>query len=239
VHSDGAAVPQRYAILHIPKTAGTTLRTILSEAFPEDVFPPANDLSWNNGQHSTVAQLGNQLEMVATRRVVMGHYTLSSLLELFPGREIITCLREPFARTTSAIGRLWQVEGIPPEKILSDPTLFNGHIVNDQVRCLAPGHHRAEDWTVAYSESLVDKAVQNLERVKIVGIQERFPQFMASVAAELQLPSHIKLNRRENPRGTDINQQLARFADQIRDMIAGDLELYRQVCLRVGSRQVP
>jgi hypothetical protein len=32
---------------------------------------------------------------------------------------------------------------------------------------------------------------------------------------------------------------LAPFADQIRDMIAGDLELYRQVCLRAGSRQVP
>jgi O-antigen biosynthesis protein len=237
VHGEGAATPQRYAILHIAKTAGTTLRTILSEAFPEDIFPSANDLSWNNGQYPTVAQLRNQLEMVAARRVVMGHYTLSSLLELFPDREVITCLREPFARTTSAISHLWRVEGIPPEKLLSDPTLFQNHIVNHQVRCLAP-RPRAE-WTVKYSESLVDQALQNLERVKIVGIQERFPQFIARVAAELQIPSRTNCDRRENVGSTAINDQLAPFADQIRELIAGDLELYRQVCLRAGSRQVP
>jgi hypothetical protein len=75
--------------------------------------------------------------------------------------------------------------------------------------------------------------------VKIVGIQERFPQFMNRVAAELQLPSHITLHRRENVGSTDINEQLAPFADQIRGMIAGDLELYRQVCLRAGGPQVP
>ena len=169
----------------------------------------------------------------------MGHYTLSSLLELFPDREVITCLREPFARTTSAISHLWRVEGIPPEKLLSDPTLRNAHIVNHQLRYLAPGHHRPADWTVEHSESFVDKALQNLERVKIVGIQERFPEFIASVASELQLPSYIRLNRRENVSWTNISDQLAPFADQIREMIAGDLELYRQVCLRVGSRQVP
>ena len=239
VHGEGTAAPQRHAILHIAKTAGTTLRAILSEAFPEDVFPSANDLSWNNGHYLTVAQLRNQWEWVAARRVVMGHYTLSSLLELFPDREVITCLREPFARTTSAISHLWRIEGIPPEKLLSDPTLCNAQIVNHQVRYLAQGHHQSADWTVEYSESLVDQALQNLERVKIVGIQERFPQFMASVATELQIPSHITLNRRENVGSTDTNEQLAPFADQIREMIAGDLELYRQVCLRAGSQQVP
>jgi GT2 family glycosyltransferase len=237
VHGEGAATPRRYAILHIAKTAGTTLRTILSEAFPEDVFPSANDLRCNQGLYPTFSQVRNHLEMLATRRVVMGHYTLSSLLELFPDRDVITCLREPFARTTSAIGHLWRFEGIPPEKLLSDPTLFQNHIVNHQVRCLAP-RPRAE-WTVEYSESLVDQALQNLERVKIVGIQERFPQFMNRVAAELQLPSHITLHRRENVGSTDINEQLAPFADQIRGMIAGDLELYRQVCLRAGGPQVP
>ena len=239
VHGEGAATPRRYAILHIPKTAGTTLRNILSEAFPEDVFPSANDLYWNNGHYLTVTQLRNQWEWVATQRVVMGHYTLSSLLELFPDREVITCLREPFARTTSAISHLWRFEGIPPEKLLSDPTLCNAHIVNHQVRCLAPGHHQPADWTVEHSEPFVDKALQNLERVKIVGIQERFPEFMAGVATELQIPSHIRLNRRENVGSSDIAEQLAPFADQIREMIAGDLELYRQVCLRAGSQQVP
>ena len=239
VHGEGAATPRRYAILHIPKTAGTTLRTILSKAFPKDVFPSRTELETNTWDYLPFDALRDRFDLVTSRRFVMGHYTLSSLLELFPDREVITCLREPFARTTSAISHLWRVEGIPPEKLLSDPTLRNAHIVNHQLRYLAPGHHRPADWTVEHSESFVDKALQNLERVKIVGIQERFPEFIASVASELQLPSYIRLNRRENVSWTNISDQLAPFADQIREMIAGDLELYRQVCLRVGSRQVP
>lgn len=239
VYGEVTAAPKQYAILHIAKTGGTTLRTILSAAFPEDVFPSADDLQANKGQYLPFAKLRNQRELIAARRFVMGHYTLNQLLELFPDREIITCLREPFARTASIIGHLWHLNGLPPEKLLKDSSLFKDHILNHQIRCLVPGHHPPNAWTVEYSESLVDKALQNLERVKIIGIQERFPQFMTRITAEFQLPSGTNCDRRENVGWTDINDQLAPFADHIRELIAGDLELYRQVCLRAGSRQVP
>jgi hypothetical protein len=237
VHSEGTTASQRYAILHIPKTAGTTLRTILSEAFPKDVFPSVTELETNKWEYLPFDALRDRLDLVTPRRFVMGHYTLPQLLELFPDREIITCLREPFARTASAIGHYARVYGIPAQELLNDAHRVKYQIVNSQIRYLTPCP--LADWTVEYSESLVDKALQNLERVKIVGIQERFPQFIARVAAELELPSHIRLNRRENVGSSDIAEQLAPFADQIREMIAGDLELYRQVCLRAGSPQVP
>ena len=237
VHSEGTSAPQRYAILHIPKTAGTTLRTILSEAFPKNVFPSERELQANKGEYLPFEALRDDLDLVTPRRFVMGHYTLSELLELFPDREIITCIREPFARTASVIGHYSRVHGIPAQELLNNAHRVKYQILNSQIRYLTPCPRA--DWTVAYSESLVDKALQNLERVKIVGIQERFPQFMASVAAEVHFPSHISLNRRENVGSTDINDQLAPFADRIRELIAGDLELYRQVCRRAGSRQVP
>jgi O-antigen biosynthesis protein len=239
LHPEGVATPQRYAILHMPKTAGTTLRTILSEAFPEDVFPSKYELDVNKGSYLKFAELKSQREIVATRRFVMGHYLIPHLLELFPDREFITCLREPYARTVSVIGHFSAVEGIPPQEFLKDSRFLHEQVINNQMRYLAPVPCTNADWTVEYSESLVDKAMQSLERVKIIGIQERFPQFIARVAAELKFPSHIRLNRRENVGSTAINKQLAPFADQIREMIAGDLELYRQVCLRAGSRQVP
>ena len=40
-------------------------------------------------------------------------------------------------------------------------------------------------------------------------------------------------------RTTNTASQLAPYAEQIRERIVGDLELYRQVCLRTGSEQVP
>ena len=237
VHSEGTSAPQRYAILHIPKTAGTTLRTILSQAFPEDIYPSEDDLRATKGEYVSFDAMKDQRALVAQRRFVMGHYTLPDLLELFPDRTIITCLRDPFARSASVIGHFWRFYDIPPEKFLNDSRLVTNQILNQQIRFLAP--RPSADWTVEYSESLVDKALQNLERVKIVGIQERFPQFIARVAAELQFPSRTNCDRRENVGSTAINDQLAPFADQIRELIAGDLELYRQVCLRAGSQQVP
>jgi O-antigen biosynthesis protein len=237
VHGENAATPRRFAILHIPKTAGTTLRTILSEAFPKDIFPSASELAASGNDYLPFHALKDQLDLVAPRRFVMGHYTLPQLLELFPDRTIITCLREPFARTASVIGHFGRVHGISVQELFNNSGLVQSQIVNPQIRYLAP--RPLADWTIESSESLVDTALQNLERVKIVGIQERFPQFMASVAAELQLPSRISFDRRVNVGSTDISDQLAPFADQIREMIAGDVELYRQVCLRAGSQQVP
>jgi hypothetical protein len=239
MRGEATAAPQRYAMLHIPKTAGTTLRTILSRAFPEDVFPAAHELEANQGNYPRFGALRDQLDLVTPRRFVMGHYTLPQLLELFPDRAIITCLRDPFARSVSVIGHFWRSYGVPPEAFLKDTQLVTNQILNQQIRFLAPSRFTNAKWTIEYSESLVDEALRNLERVKIVGIQERFPQFMTCVAAELPLPSHIRLNRRENVGSSDIDEQLAPFADQIREMIAGDLELYRQVCLRAGSQQVP
>ena len=239
MRGEATAAPQRYAMLHIPKTAGTTLRTILSQALPEDVFPAAHELEANKGEYLLFDALRDQLDLVTPRRFVMGHYTLPQLLELFPDRAIITCLRDPFARSVSVIGHFWRSYGVPPKTFLKDARLVTNQIVNQQIGFLASDRFTNAKWTVEHSESLVDNALQNLERVKIVGIQERFPQFITRVAAELQLPSHSRLNRRDNVGSRDIDEQLAPFADQIREMIAGDLELYRQVCLRAGSQQVP
>jgi len=222
--------------MHIPKTAGTTLRRILSEAFPGDVFPSAGSVFANNGEYPRFAELQNQRELVDRHRFVVGHYRLPQLLRLFPDRQIITCLREPFARTVSVIGHYWRVHGMPPEAFLKNAGLVTNQIVDQQTRFLAG---QPPDWSGGYSEDMVKQALQNLERVKIVGIQERFPQFIARVARELNLPAHTNLDRRDNVATTNLVGQLAPYTEQIRERIAGDLELYRQVCLRTGSEQVP
>ena len=236
VHRDPDTTPQRYVVMHIPKTAGTTLRKILSEAFPGDVFPSAGSVTANNGEYPRFTELQNQRKLVDRHRFVMGHYRLPQLLRLFPDRQIIACLREPFARSVSVIGHFWRVHGIPPEAFLKDARLVSNQSADQQTRFLAG---QPADWAGGQSEALVKQALQNLERVKILGIQERFPQFIARVGRELNLSVQTNLDRRDNVGTTNMLDQLAPYADQIRDRIASDLELYRQVCLRQGSEQVP
>jgi hypothetical protein len=236
VHREWATTPQRYVVMHIPKTAGTTLRRILSEAFPCDVFPSTETLAANNQRYTKFTDLLHQPELVSRHRFVIGHYRLPQLLQLFPDRQIITCLREPFSRAVSVIGHHWRVHGIPPEAFLKDARLVTNNIVDQQTRFLAG---QPSDWSGGYSEDMVKQALQNLERVKIVGIQERFPQFIARLDREFNLPAHTNLDRRDNVGTTNLFGHLEPYAEQIRERIAGDLELYRQVCLRMGSEQVP
>jgi GT2 family glycosyltransferase len=239
VHNGVSTALQRYAILHMPKTAGTSLRMILTQEFPGEVFPSSIDLSANNGAYLPFADLRKQRDIADTRRFVMGHYTLPQLLELFPDREIIVCLREPFARTASVIGHFCAIDGVSPSELMQDSRFLATQVINNQLRFLAPGRQTNADWTVEHSETLVEKALENLERVRIVGIQERFPQFIARVAAELHFPPGTHGDRRENVAPAIITDQLSPFADRIREMIAGDLDLYRRVCRRAGSGHVP
>jgi hypothetical protein len=229
----------RHAILHIPKTAGTTLRTILSKAFPGEVFPSEDELIANDSAYLSFAALRNQRQVIATRRFVMGHYTLSELLELFPDRDVITCMREPFARTVSVLGHYRRVYGLPVKELLTNPTFCREQVINTQLFYLATGEHSRDAWTVEYSETFLDKALQNLSRVRLVGTQERFPQFVAGIAAELQFPTLTTFGHRENTATNAFDEELAPYADQIREMIQADIELYRHVCLAAGRPQFP
>ena len=239
VHAESTTAQRQYAVLHIPKTAGTTLREILIAAFPEDIFPTTQDLHNNKGHYLSSVQAKQQRATIATKRFFMGHYVLSDLLDLFPDRVIITCLREPYARTVSMFGHFSRVRGIQPQDLLQDKSFLAGYVINQQTRHLVSSTFTSADWTVSQSESLVEQAIANLARVHIVGLQERFPQFLARVAAELHFPEQIVLHRRENIGPEKTNETLLPYADQIRELIAGDLELYRQVRLRAGSEQVP
>jgi hypothetical protein len=137
------------------------------------------------------------------------------------------------------IGFFALANGIQPRDLLHDKNFLAGYVINHQTRHLVSRAFTNTDWTVQKSESFVEQAIDNLTRIRTVGLQERFPQFLARVAAELHFPEHIVLNRWENIGLEKTNETLLPYADEIRALIAGDLELYRQVCLRAGSEQVP
>ncbi|MEI7862030.1 MAG: glycosyltransferase [Planctomycetota bacterium] len=239
VRAGSTPAPRQYAVMHIPKTAGTTLRKILTTAFPHDIYPTIQDLHTYQGDYPSHAQVKQQHAITATRRLFMGHYLLCDLLDLFPDREIITCLREPYAKTVSMIGHFSRVKGLHPQELLNDNLFLTGYVINHQTRYLVSSKYTSETWTVSQSESLVEEAVCNLNRLKIVGLQNRFPQFMARVNAELHFPKQTDLDLRENIGQENLKETLLPYADRIRELIAGDLELYRQVSLRAGSEQVP
>jgi hypothetical protein len=80
-----------YFLLHIPKTAGQTIRQHFNEHCAPGVF-------WQTrGKLRARSTRPGQLPDVARARIIAGHYINRSLEDLFPGREIrrVLLLRDP------------------------------------------------------------------------------------------------------------------------------------------------
>ena len=102
----------RRCFLHIPKSAGATVRIELAEHFGADAISPvAFDRSVFGGfdrfdelaphVRAQIAVSSDELPRRSDARFVIGHFCLPSLRELAPDHHIATILREPRARVLS------------------------------------------------------------------------------------------------------------------------------------------
>jgi|GEM_PF-6684264 len=137
---DGGAAPTCF--MHVPKTAGTSLRSALEAALPRNsVAPPAMDPAVLGGfgeldllrpeARRTIAATPSELDRLGRSAAIFGHFTLPNLLRHAPLERIATVLREPRARIVShylflrfnaALRTLWEPAGIhkPAEASLED-----------------------------------------------------------------------------------------------------------------------
>tara|TARA_B100000315_G_scaffold252780_2_gene290269 strand:+ start:1295 stop:2113 length:819 start_codon:yes stop_codon:yes gene_type:complete len=196
-------VAQQIYFLHIPKTAGTSLRKVIESQFrPEEICPCSVMQELANVVRRDVSEL-------ATYPVIAGHmgYTLLSLLPTPP--RVITMLREPVARTISRFNYMRQqcarsgrvpwghARFLDPDVSINDFLSFEPTrrlITNFQVRNLAQDFDLTKTYTdfdgnplmpkmnklFAYTSpglsdrELLATAKRRLASFEFVGITERF-----------------------------------------------------------------
>ena len=86
---------EKYIFVHVPKTAGTSIRSLLCKKLgPSNISPPfdAKPLS---------VEQAYQLDSYS---MIFGHISYSDIKKFFPDRKLITFLREPVARCLSIYG---------------------------------------------------------------------------------------------------------------------------------------
>jgi hypothetical protein len=94
----------RYVFIHIPKTAGMSLRVLLGEIFGPEAVSPARPV-----RHIGVDE-ARQLEAYP---VIAEHISWSDVATCFPGRKVFTFLRDPVDRCLSLYGYLLQLTHLP------------------------------------------------------------------------------------------------------------------------------
>ncbi len=217
-----------YAFIHIPKTAGSTVATILRQSF----LSRHCDLKLGKGffyPALTAAALRRTRWVYWQLESIAGHYVVphSDLKAGWPGIRYYTFLREPVARCISEYQRaVFRTQlDVPFDHWIRDPMYHNR-----QTRHLA-------------GRDDVDAAMRMIcERIGFVGLVERFDESLLLWRRWLDDERlDIRYRSKNIARRNSINQRLLadpRAMEQLHEANRLDMELYRRVLQEIYPRQV-
>jgi len=241
--------------IHVPKTAGTAVRSILKSNYPGELNArPLTNVFKGGGGISPkglepLRQKPHALELDRVR-ALHGHYPLGIreyLERALPHRRVrcFTFLRDPVERSISHYFQVLEVAPMrDPDHLraglmpLPRDTTFDGAVEagylhdNVQTRMLSGD---AEPFGEVTEETL-ERAKSNVETLALVGISERMDESLVLAKQRLGFRNIMYDSwRRVNasrPRGSDVPEQLRSAARRYNDY---DLELYRFARERFGQ----
>lgn len=237
-----AAADATLILVHIPKTAGTTLAIILLDWYGQSSGRAVS--GWLAGRAAFAAE---PLESRMAPRVLYGHQAFG-LHEHVPRRsEYLTFLRDPVERTishyyhvrsekTHYLHRAVVHLGMSLEEYIENP-FRTAELDNAQTRMLAsPALERAQAVGDA-QRSLLESAKDNLENAFcFVGLTERFDESMVILSDMLgwnrvptYLPARVSTSK---PKG-EVSEKIR---SRIRELNPLDVELYEHVRQRFEAQ---
>lgn len=188
--------------LHLPKTAGTSLRAYLLEQYSEQATFPKFDYRGVDA---------DDLASLASYDLVIGHFDTRLLRQLGRGRHASALImREPVSRTVSALRHAIAdpnfrphgvaMDGRTLQDVIRDPEVM-ARFSNNQTGLLsADGARDADDGPPFTFDSLepdLERALVNLDRFDVVGLMEQFEDSMLRLAWQCGLYP-VKLATRLN-----------------------------------------
>jgi Sulfotransferase family len=228
--------------IHIMKTGGATFRQhVYANYGPGEVYPYRQlDSDMHAANYDVAYLLGLPPERHAGIRAYTGHFPFVTT-ELLP-YELFTCtiLRDPVARTISYLKHCKRYHDrhreLTLEEIYDDEFFFRCFIDNHQSKIFAMTIHDKlqsyMDW-IDIDEQRLQIAKTNLAKVDLVGVNERYDEFVVQVRERVGWTIDDLPNRRVGEERWDVDDRLAR---RIAEDNAADLELYRYALELIGER---
>ncbi len=233
--------------LHVPKTAGTSVRHLLEAPFRKE----------------EIVRIHSSEEEIVRRRkerfgpgikFVSGHVPHWFGEALGESRQTLLFLRDPVERvlstyyfwknlpkpapedTSHEAERVRQMEGVSLEEFVSDPQApWVNSISNFACRLL--GH--AQPWALSspFNERVQNLACERLEIIEMLGIVERLGQSLQQIARCLQIPFSGELSRvNATPRPLTTSETPRSILNAIRDANAGDMLLLERANAELSRR---
>ena len=218
-------------LVHLPKTAGTTLAQLMRYHYRDGAFMGAGNVL------SRFAEAEPRLQAIARKpmiRASAGHVSFGLAERVLPDATFVTILREPVARTLSHyyfLAELGRGGGLVPPGLAEDARglgleeMFDrGYLLEDvQTRMLCG---LASPYDDLPADALA-RAKSNLrDRFAYVGTTERFDELLAVLNLGLGWPTTAHEPARENPqRPAEVPEALRRLAAE-RNLLDLDLHAF-------------
>jgi hypothetical protein len=232
-----------YVFIHVPKTAGSSIRSLLAEVFSAGAVSPAFPVRRIDSRDSQLLQ---------SYRVIAGHISWADAAFHFGRRRLFTFLRDPLERCLSVYGYfrqrthdrlipLSQIRGLnSPEEATSlarqlDPDDFfrseHPHVRQnvENRMCWQLGYRAGIEFRRDMPSALVlQKAIQNLAAIWFVGFFESLGRDVANLLSAFggkpenhQLP---RINQTKAPLlASEIGSQTRKAIERLTDL---DRRLY-------------
>ena len=235
--------PRRFFLVHVQKTAGTSLLIRLGNQFsPAEIYP--DDTDGDKFTEMPQFDIGQLLSRWAVRapeiRVVTGHFPLCTTELLGGGFTTLTVVRDPVERTLSYLRHHRKVirdaREHTLEEIYDDPLRFDGLVHNHMVKMFSL---RLDEMTggamtpVTFTRDHLERAKVGLASIDAVGLQEEFEDYCRALERRFDwdLGEPIVANRTEPAEADDA--LIARITEDN----ALDIELYEYAVGLVRERQ--
>jgi hypothetical protein len=234
--------PDRFFVVHLQKTAGTTLYLALKNQFGEDAVYPTPKYEGVDWSNTNVDLLRDVFEREGDAiKAVVGHFPLCTVDLLGVPFTTLTVLRDPFPRTLSFLrhrrDKVPALEGSGLDELYHDPRALHALIHNHMTKMLgmtADQMTSGMSTMIPFDEATLRRAEEGLERIDVVGLQERFGDFWAELEARFgwDLGEEFRANTTE-PEPGEVSEWLER---RIRIDNEIDFRLYRYAVDLVDRR---
>jgi len=218
-------IRKQFLFLHIPKTAGTTIRNVLYLHYnQESIFPNKRDIKFHSGYPTENFIKKNSFKKLNNSDLITGHYSYDVSNYFIRMPVIFTVLRDPIERALSHLFHIKRhavgFSDMSLEEILEKAET---QISNIQTRYISG--------TSSFEISEVDceQAKFNMSKMTLVGSQNNLEDFFKKLFKLVDMPTRIIPVMNSNPDRNKYLKVNSDLLENLKQINKYDIELFNLV----------